>query len=87
MTEKTNDNPQDRENEIAQGQFGMQKIYVKDVSFETPHSPQVGLNLDMKGNSAVLPKSPTSHHPDFRGLRSEQAPLQGTKHRQILTLE
>ena len=24
-----------------QGQFGIQKIYVKDVSFETPHSPQI----------------------------------------------
>lgn len=24
-----------------QGQFGIQKIYVKDLSFETPHSPQI----------------------------------------------
>ncbi|MGZ8219238.1 protein-export chaperone SecB [Methylomagnum sp.] len=25
----------------AERQFGLQKIYVKDVSFETPHSPEV----------------------------------------------
>jgi preprotein translocase subunit SecB len=25
----------------VQGQFGVQKIYVKDLSFETPHSPQI----------------------------------------------
>lgn len=24
-----------------QGQFGVQKVYVKDLSFETPHSPQI----------------------------------------------
>ena len=29
--------PQDR----AQGQFGIQKVYVKDLSFETPNSPQI----------------------------------------------
>lgn len=34
MTE-TNDNQQQ-----GQGQFAIQKIYVKDISFETPNSPQ-----------------------------------------------
>ena len=34
MTE-TNDNPQQ-----SQGKFGIQKIYVKDLSFEAPNSPQ-----------------------------------------------
>lgn len=27
--------------EALQGQFGIQKIYIKDMSFETPHSPEV----------------------------------------------
>lgn len=24
-----------------QGQFGIQKVYIKDISFETPHSPRI----------------------------------------------
>jgi preprotein translocase subunit SecB len=45
----------------AQTQFAIQKIYVKDLSFETPNSPQVFLekwepdvNLQLSNTSAVL---------------------------------
>jgi preprotein translocase subunit SecB len=31
----------DKPTNEPQGQFGIQKIYLKDVSFETPHSPQI----------------------------------------------
>lgn len=31
----------DTQNNIAERQFGIQKIYIKDVSFETPNSPEV----------------------------------------------
>lgn len=30
-----------QEQEKSQGQFGIQKVYVKDLSFETPNSPQI----------------------------------------------
>ena len=48
------------ENE-QQGQFGIQKIYVKDVSFETPHSPRIfqeewdpKVNMDIANGVARL---------------------------------
>ena len=41
MTETTDDNKQDSNTENKQGQFGLQKIYVRDISFETPNSPQI----------------------------------------------
>lgn len=44
-----------------QGQFGIQKIYVKDVSFETPHSPQIfqeewnpKVNMDIANSTTRL---------------------------------
>jgi preprotein translocase subunit SecB len=37
MAEAQNPNPQD----TPQGQFAIQKIYTKDVSFETPNSPAI----------------------------------------------
>jgi len=45
----------------AGGRFVIQKIYVKDVSFETPHSPQIFMekwepevSLQINNNAAVL---------------------------------
>ena len=44
-----------------QGQFGIQKIYVKDVSFETPNSPQIfreqwnpKVNMDIANSTVRL---------------------------------
>ena len=44
-----------------QGQFGIQKIYVKDLSFETPHSPQIfqeewnpKVNMDIANSTTQL---------------------------------
>jgi preprotein translocase subunit SecB len=31
------------QNQQAQGQFALQRIYVKDLSFETPNAPKVFL--------------------------------------------
>lgn len=52
MTETT-DNPQQ-----GQGKFAIQKIYMKDLSFETPNSPQTfteqwepNINLDLNTNA------------------------------------
>ena len=48
------------ENE-QQGQFGIQKIYIKDVSFETPHSPGIfkdewnpKVNMDIANSATRL---------------------------------
>jgi preprotein translocase subunit SecB len=45
----------------GQARFGIQKIYVKDMSFETPHSPQIfqeewkpTVNLDMSSAANVV---------------------------------
>jgi preprotein translocase subunit SecB len=40
MTETTN-NDQAATGNTRTGQFAVQKIYIKDISFETPHSPQI----------------------------------------------
>jgi len=44
-----------------QGQFGVQKIYMKDMSFETPHSPQIfqeqwspAVNMDVSNSASAL---------------------------------
>lgn len=44
-----------------QGRFGIQKIYIKDLSFETPHSPQVfqeewkpTVNLDLSSAASGI---------------------------------
>jgi preprotein translocase subunit SecB len=45
----------------GQGQFGVQKIYIKDLSFETPHSPTIfqeqwspSVNMDVANSAATL---------------------------------
>lgn len=50
--------------ERKQGQFAIQKIYVKDVSFETPNSPHVFqkqwqplVNMDLSSSATVLDNS------------------------------
>lgn len=47
--------------EGTQQQFGIQRIYVKDLSFEAPHTPQIfqkewqpDLNLDIQFDNTVL---------------------------------
>ena len=35
------DTPNQAKNDTTQEQFGIQNIYVKDISFETPNSPQI----------------------------------------------
>ena len=59
MTESTeNANTQPTEN---REQFGLQKLYVKDVSFETPNSPQVfqeqwqpKVNMDVSNSASII---------------------------------
>ncbi len=41
MSEQTSDTKKEATSEAQQGEFGIQKIYAKDLSFETPHSPQI----------------------------------------------
>lgn len=55
-TEQAVKNPQEE-----QGEFGIQKIYVKDISFETPHSPQIfqeqwqpSVNMDVSNSATAL---------------------------------
>lgn len=52
--------------EQPQGEFGIQKVYVKDLSFETPHSPGIfteewkpTVNLQMSSHAQKV--SETSH--------------------------
>jgi preprotein translocase subunit SecB len=47
--------------EAQQGQFGIQKIYLKDLSFETPRSPQIfqeqwspSVNMDVSNSATAL---------------------------------
>jgi preprotein translocase subunit SecB len=47
--------------DAPQGQFGVQKIYMKDMSFETPRSPQVfqeewspAVNMDVSNSASAL---------------------------------
>lgn len=49
---------------VQAGQFTIQKIYIKDVSFETPHSPDIfkqewkpAVNMEMANNSHKLDNS------------------------------
>jgi preprotein translocase subunit SecB len=41
MTDIPEDDQNNTDINIKNGQFSLQKIYVKDVSFETPHSPAI----------------------------------------------
>ncbi len=59
MTEENESQAAAAGDEISQGQFGIQKIYVKDISFEVPDSPMVfqqewspSVNMDI-ANSAT----------------------------------
>ncbi|HEY7841492.1 MAG TPA: protein-export chaperone SecB [Gammaproteobacteria bacterium] len=47
--------------DAQQGQFGVQKVYLKDMSFETPRSPQVfqeewspAVNMDVSNSASAL---------------------------------
>jgi len=47
--------------EPTQGRFGIQKVYTKDLSFETPHSPQIfqeewkpTVNLDLSSSATSV---------------------------------
>jgi preprotein translocase subunit SecB len=60
----TNKTPLQNETERKPGQFSIQKIYVKDVSFETPNSPQIFqkqwqpvVNMDLASAARTLDKS------------------------------
>jgi preprotein translocase subunit SecB len=59
MAEEDDNQMEGTENEAPQSQFGLQKIYVKDISFEIPNSPMVfqeewepSVNMDI-ANSAT----------------------------------
>ena len=74
---ENNDNPVDKENSgLQSGQFSFQKIYVKDVSFETPNSPEI---FGMAWNPSVNLQ-----------LSSEAQPLENTElesmHEVVLTV-
>ena len=54
----------DSNTEVPQGAFSVQKIYVKDLSFETPNSPQIfqkqwrpTVNLDLANSASPLDES------------------------------
>jgi preprotein translocase subunit SecB len=60
----TNRIPAQNDTERKPGQFSIQKIYVKDVSFETPNSPQIFqkqwqpvVNMDLTSAARTLDKS------------------------------
>ena len=47
--------------EVQQGQFGVQKVYMKDMSFETPRSPQIfqeewspSVNMDVSNAATAM---------------------------------
>ena len=51
----------DKSDNTQQGQFGIQKIYVKDISFETPNSPNIfreswnpKVNMDIANSTTRL---------------------------------
>jgi preprotein translocase subunit SecB len=58
MTQTNDPNPADS---TQRGQFGIQRIYVKDISFETPNSPAIfreqwtpAVNLELHSESKAL---------------------------------
>ncbi|MBI2970186.1 MAG: protein-export chaperone SecB [Gammaproteobacteria bacterium] len=57
--------PEEKQQELKgaaeQGQFGIQKVYIKDISFETPHSPKIfqekwnpSVNMDVSNTATAL---------------------------------
>lgn len=57
----------------AQGQFGIQKIYVKDISFETPNSPAIFAETKWEPEVNVQ-------------LNSRAAPMENDHHEVVLTV-
>lgn len=63
MVEKTT-SPETKPAGTRQGQFAIQKVYVKDISFETPNSPQIFqqqwqpvVNMDLASSATTLDKA------------------------------
>ena len=61
MPEDNEELTQTEANSEPQGQFGLQKIYVKDLSFETPNSPSIfkeqwkpSVNMDIAHSASSL---------------------------------
>lgn len=61
MADNPEEQSQDVDNPVKQGQFGLQKIYVKDISFETPNSPGIfkeqwnpAVNMDISHSANSL---------------------------------
>jgi preprotein translocase subunit SecB len=57
----TIENSSEDKNSSEQGQFSIQKIYVKDISFETPNSPKIFqeqwqpvVNMDLANSATAL---------------------------------
>lgn len=73
MAETEGQRPQPEQNtDVGNGQFVIQKIYIKDLSFETPNSPQVFLE---------------KWAPDIKlQLRSQTSPQAEGVHEVVLTL-
>jgi len=63
MPDKTDASKPQTGTDDLKGQFGLQKIYIKDMSFETPHSPGIfqeqwnpTVNMDIENAMNVLGK-------------------------------
>ena len=61
MTSPDENDPQPQQTAAGDRQFAIQKIYVKDISFETPHSPHIfseqwrpDVNLNLSSEAAPL---------------------------------
>ena len=61
MSENNNQSVAEQTSDPEQGQFGIQKIYVKDMSFETPNSPEVfqeqwspTVNMDVANSASKM---------------------------------
>ena len=63
MPETTDNIKENHTSDELKGQFGLQKIYLKDMSFETPHSPGIfqeqwnpAVNMDIENSMNALGK-------------------------------
>ena len=61
MSEQSESNQSGATSDTQQGQFGIQKVYIKDVSFETPNSPAIfqqewepSVNMDIANSAQPL---------------------------------
>ena len=64
MTEEKEKNEAQAAGQSKQGEFGIQKVYVKDLSFETPNSPAIfkeewkpAVNMDLANSAEPLDKN------------------------------